>query len=186
MDEFAQGLTVAQALQGPGHQGQVDVPPRLIPRSKGPRGDVFLHPLCGASQPRVFPIVDGPSSVGGQVLNETTLHQAREQGHRPITNQVGPIHQDHRCSRFPGRADGFHHLAHRVGLSRRQGSRGAIGGNENVLHPSQTASFLQRSNLQAQQINRPHSSSHWKTRLPQKKARNSRVEPNPTSCSDER
>ena len=122
VDKLAQGLPIAQSLQSSGHQGQVDVPTGFIPRSEGSRGDIFLDPFCGASQPRVFPVMDGPSSVRGQVLNETALHQACEQGHRPIANQVGPIHQDHRGSGFPGCADGFHHFAHGVGLSRRQRS----------------------------------------------------------------
>ena len=126
VDELAQSLTIAQSLKGSGHQGQMDIPPGLVPGPEGSRRNILLHTFRGSAQPGVFPIVDRSCPIRGQILNEAAFHQAGQQRHGAIPDQVSPIHENHGGPRFSSRPNRCHHLGHRVGLSRRQGSRRVI------------------------------------------------------------
>ena len=123
VDELAQRWTIAQSLQGSGHQGQMDITTGLIPRSESSRCDIFFNTLCGSAQPGIFPIVDRSCPIRGQMLDEAAFHQAGQQRHGAIADQVSPIHENHGGPRFSSRPNRCHHLGHRVRLSRRQGGR---------------------------------------------------------------
>ena len=126
VDELAQRWTIAQSLKGSGHEGQMDISTGLIPRSESSRCDIFFNTLRGSAQPSVFPIVDCSCPIRGQMLNEPAFHQAGQQRHGAIADQVSPIHEKHGGPRFSSRPDRCHHLGHRVRLSRRQGGRRVI------------------------------------------------------------
>ncbi|MCE2828157.1 MAG: hypothetical protein LW626_13960 [Verrucomicrobium sp.] len=118
LDEAPQRLAVTQPLQRTGQQGQMDVPARLIPGAEGARRHVLLHPLGRPAEPGVLPVVDRAGAIGRQVLDEAGLHQARQQRHRPVADQVRAIHQDDRRACLAGGPHRLGDLGHPIGLGR--------------------------------------------------------------------
>src|SRR3954468_17770414 len=66
-DETAEGTAVSFLAEGTGVKGEMNIARSFIPCAEGASGDVLLDTFGGASEPRVFPIMNGTRAIGREM-----------------------------------------------------------------------------------------------------------------------
>ena len=156
LDEPAQSAAVAEAVQRPGHQGEVDVRGRFVPGPKRAAGHVHLNAFRRGAEPGVLPVVDRAGAVGGQVRQPAAAHHAFKNAGGAVPQQVGAVDQQHRRATPPGPADRVGAVSHE-----RPNALGALRGRglrveEDVVSPRQTLALGQGKHPQFAQVQRLH------------------------------
>src|SRR5690348_13693282 len=77
-------------------QRKVDVPSCFVPGAESSRCDVFAHALRRLPHESQFPIVNYARTIGGQVRDETDLHQPVNHAMKTILHEMRAEHQDDR------------------------------------------------------------------------------------------
>ena len=75
LDQGPDGLAVAQSLERPDGEGQIDIKTGLLPDSEFSLGHVFPYVFARGPLVGEFPIMNNPGPVRGQVGDQVFLHQ---------------------------------------------------------------------------------------------------------------
>ena len=126
-DEPTERPAVAFVAQAAGQEGEVDIAAGLVPGAERSGGDVGTNALGRAAQPGVFPVMNRPRPVGGQVGDPASLHHPPENSRRAVAQQVRAIDQDHPCPVLPCLENLSSALADLVEDGLRTGRWGRIG-----------------------------------------------------------
>jgi len=151
-DEPAQRPAIAQAVERPGQERQVDVRGRLVPGPERARRHVLFDRLGRCAQPGVLPVVDYARAVGRQVGQPPAGHHPLEDPRGAVAEQVGAVDQQDRRPAPPGGPDRL-----RGGLDQRRDAvrarwRGRIGIDQDLVGPGQAPPRGQRPDPQLRQV----------------------------------
>src|ERR1043166_7117144 len=125
------------------------------------------RPSCGQAQTWPFsgprlPTSMAPSPtmanltrpVGGQVSNPAALDQPVHDSHRPVLDQVCPVHEHHAGAALPSRLDLARAVLNRIPGLGAALARLLIRINQNLVQGAQAAPLRQRPDPDSLQINR--------------------------------
>ena len=116
-------------------------------------GDVGAHALGRAAEPGVFPVVDRPGAVGGEVGDPAVVHHPSEDRGRAVAEQVRAVDQDHAGAALAGRAGSARaHSAIRSATAGGQGAGRSVGVDEDVVGAGQAPSLGERKDLEPGQV----------------------------------
>ena len=153
-DEPTERPSVALVAQAAGQEGEVDVAAGLVPRAERSGGDVGTNALGRAAQPGVFPVMNRPRPIGGQVGDPASLHHPPENSRCAVAQQVRAIDQDHPCSVLPCLENLCGALADLVEDEFRTGRGGRIGREQDVFDAGQAVALDQGAHVEAAEIQR--------------------------------
>lgn len=146
-DQASDRPAVAFRAQASRQEGQMDIPPGFIPGAKAPLDDIFPDAFGRFPAESELPIVDAARSIGGQMGQPSAGHHRLEDGRRPISQQVGAIHQDHAGLPLAGLEDAPGDGRHGFLRGRSQWGRRLAGFHQDLLDPAQAAALSEREDL---------------------------------------